>query len=813
MSDTQDLSFGSSGGQSDALKKFQLDPLTIKQKSDKAWGIDLAKKIDITVNGGNSSYFFSRNNRWRKNRNSANGRADMTKFVDLLQFNGKDNYINMNWQCIHIVNRIISGLVGRWMTRNEKIQVTATDSLSVKDKQEEYDQIEFIIDNRAKLEKLQAESGVQLIPDKDLPGDKEELKLWQAQFQRLPEEILYELGCNDVLASCGWFDVLKEKMLHDSAEVGFVGTYTWMDDTGVIHVEWVKPENAIYSYSSYPDFRDTSWRGRLTTYKISELRRKYGADFGGDLSEEDLFKLAVTAKEYQLYDQITWMNMWNVTFTRPYDEWNVDVLEFELKTVDTDVYTKTTTKKNKSTILRKGRPDKKEDNQEVIEDTKWNIYRGVYARLPQMLLEWGLKDNMIRPQDPKELGNAEFSYSFYMPQNFDMTNLAVPEKIEEPAEQMILARLRIQQLVMKMKPIGSLINWEAMQNIDYGLGDANKTIDVKKLYDQTGDLYYRGTDAEGRQIPVPVTELKASGFLEQLQGLIQLYQFHYQVLKDELGEDPNLIQQAAQPRVAVQNIETSQQQAEYATDYLYSAYTNCMADTARKISCLLNKSVIYGSAAYRGIVGKDDIDGRIFSTKVQFLPDAFAIQKFEALLQKAMDTAPELVLFLDPFQLMRIAKEDVKLAETVFRQGQKKMLLHQQATAAANQKQVIDGQIASAQAAEEGKRETEKQKGDIDIAKTKMAGDAQNRNSVISMATAWLTPKADGTLGSIPPEYKPLIQSVVDNIMVSAIAATEEQKAKIIAEMQAARDEQEQQMQQPMQGQQQMDMQQNQQVA
>jgi hypothetical protein len=50
--------------------------------------------------------------------------------------------------------------------------------------------------------------------------------------------------------------------------------------------------------------------------------------------------------------------------------------------------------------------------------------------------------------------------------------------------------------------------------------------------------------------------------------------------------------------------------------------------------------------------------------------------------------------------------------------------------------------------------------------------------------------------------------------MVSAIAATEEQKAKIIADMQAARGEQEQQQEQmPMQGQQQMDMQQNQQVA
>ena len=68
------------------------------------------------------------------------------------------------------------------------------------------------------------------------------------------------------------------------------------------------------------------------------------------------------------------------------------------------------------------------------------------------MLEWGLKKNMIRPQDPKEIGNAEFSYSFYMPQNYDMTTLAIPEKIQEPVDQMIAVCLRMQQLIAKMRP-------------------------------------------------------------------------------------------------------------------------------------------------------------------------------------------------------------------------------------------------------------------------------------------------------------------------------------------------------------------------
>ena len=777
------------------LKTFQLDKLTIKEKSDWNYGKRLAQYIDSTIRGGISSYFWVRNARWRTNRGYANGRVPMSKFQDLLEFNGKVNYLNINWQSINIVNRVVSGLVGRWMGRSEKIRVTATDSLSTKQKQEEFENLEFIIENRELLEKLQAESGVQLLPQgEQIPEDKEELKLWQSQFQRLPEEIQYELGCNDVLAANGWFDTLKEKMLHDSAETGFVATYTWMDDNGVIHVEWLKPENCFYSYSNYPDFRDTTWRGVIRTYKISELRRKYGTEFGGKISEEELWKMAQFSKEFQLYDNITWLTEWNVTFLRPYDEWNIDVIEFELKTVDSDDYTVVTTKKNKSTIVKKGRPEKPSENEKIISDTKWNIYRGVFCRPTNTMLEWGIKKNMIRPQDPKEIGNAEFSYTFYMVQNYDMTSLAVPEKIQEPVDQMIIARLKMQQLVAKMRPTGAAVNWDALQNIDYGLGDANKGIDVKKLYDQTGDIYYRGRDAEGNPVPVPITELSNSGFLSQLQGLILLYDKHYQILKDELGEDPNLISSALQPRVAVSNINTAEQVAQFATDYFYWAYTNCMADTAKKVASLLKTSVQYGSSVYREILKSDDVAGRIFNSRIQMLPDQYELSRFDAMLQQAMAASPDLVLFLDPFQIMRVAKEDVKLAEALFRRAQKKMIIYNQNKLAQNQEMTIQGQIQAAQVSEQEKRATKEQEGLMDIKRAQMTAEAQNRTAVLQMATAAYL-KSMETGMPIPAEIKPLVQAVMENVGLAAIVSTEEQKQAIAAQMQAAA-AQEQMMQQ-----------------
>lgn len=797
-------------GGGEALKAFQLTSDGVKDKSSKEWGRAIAKYIYTTCTTGLGGYYYNRNARYRKNRNYANGRLDIqAMFQDRFQFNGKQNFIALNWQTLLIVNRIISALVGRWMGRNEKIQITAIDSLSQKEKQEEYEKAEFILYNRQMLEKLQQESGIPLIAqDQFIPADKEELNLWQSQFQRLPEEILYELGCNDVLQQNGWFDVLKEKMLHDSAEVGFVGTYTWMDEEGVIHVKWVKPEDAIYSFSEYPDFRDTTWRGEMPSMKISELRKRYGKEFGGTLTENELWDIAQKCKEFQYYTNLTWTDTWYTAYLRPYDEWNLRSLHFELKTVDNEPYTITKTKTSGSTYTKKGYPttqsgkkrEKPLENQTVLEDTNWNIYSGVYLPEVDLLLDWKLKDNMIRPQDPKEIGNAEFSYSFYMYQNYQMRNLAVPEKIEAAVDGMILALLKMQQLIARMRPTGAAIDESALQNIDYGLGDAgNKDIDYKKLFDQTGDIYYRGIDAEGNRVPVPIQELANSGFLSQMNGLIQNYQFNYQILKDELGEDPNLISQALQPRVTAGNVEASQQQAEFATDYMYRAYSNCMADTARKISCLLKDSVKYGTDAYKNLISSEDVDNRIFTTRVQLLPTQYEVQRFDALMNQALATSPDLVMFIDPFNLTRVAREDVKLAELLFRQGQKKMLLYNMQMQQQNQEMTFKAQQESSITAEEEKRKTLQEQGNIEMMKTKMMGDSQNRSTVLSMVSN-LIQKQQETGASIPTQIQPLIDAVIENVMVSTVASTDEEKEQIMAKMQQAQMQQQMMAQQQAQG-------------
>jgi hypothetical protein len=746
------------------MKDFQLTT-DVPSKKDFAYGKRVAQNIYSTIYG-NQSYFWIRNNRFRKNRQIANGKIDMSVFLDRLEMNGKNNYVNINWKSIIIGNTIVSRLVGSWMNRREKVDVTAVDAISVAKKKEAEDEAEFIYQNKEILAQLQIESGVPIIPkDQFIAEDKDDLDRWTTEFNHLPEEIKYSMGVNNIFTANGWESVLKQRILHDSAEVGLLATHTDMNDDGEVIVQWIRPENTIYSYSDFADFRDTTYRGHISSMKISELRSRFGKGVAknGTLTEEQIFHIAQFSKEYQLTDKIKWMQDWNVAYLRPYDEWNIDLMNFEIRSLDSDGYTVTKTKKNGSTIIKKGKTEKIDDNQEYVEEKKWNIYKGVYCPMTQQMIEWGIKKNMIRPQDPKELGNAEFSYSFYMYDPYDMRNVAVPEKIEEPIEQMILARLKIQQMVAKMVPAGASIDVDALQELDLGLGDSVKPLDVQKIWEQTGKLYYRGRDAEGNAIPIPIRELANTGFAPQLQALIQLYQFHYQILTQELGDDPSLMQQAAQPRVTSANIEASRQLANNATDYMYDAYVSVMEETGKKIACLLNKSVTYGAKKYREILKEEEVKDRNFVAKVTMLPTDLEVAKLDAMMNNAITANPQLILYIDPFKIMRIAKENVQLAELYFRQGQKRFIKTEQEKAQSNSEQNAQIQQASMQAKAQGDAVLEDKK-------------TQAKQREIIIQGMFDLAKANI---QIPAELQPLVNELISSVEVPLTLQNDQMEKQI----------------------------------
>ena len=121
-----------------------------------------------------------------------------------------------------------------------------------------------------------------------------------------------------------------------------------------------------------------------------------------------------------------------------------------------------------------------------------------------------------------------------------------------------------------------------------------------------------------------------------------------------------------------------------------------------------------------------------------------------------------------------------------------------------NQQMTIQGQIDSAKSAEEEKRKTKESEMDIERERTKINADANNKTAIVNMVAGWLKPSADGAIGQVPPQYQPIVDAVMQNIAVSALAQTEEQKQMMVQKMQEAQMQQmaeqqqaQQQIQQP----------------
>lgn len=751
-----------------AIKAMALSP-DVKAKSELSFGKEVARAIQSTM-GGNTSYYFIRNQRFAKNRSMIAGRYDMTRFMDRLQMNGKFNYVNINWLPFHLVNTIVSRKVGAWMGRNEKIQVSAIDAESEKVKMKQYEDVEFYLEQKEKLEQLQQASGIPMIPQGNLPKDKDELDIWAKENNHTAAEIKYETGTNGLLSQEGLFDVVKEMLLHDSAGVGLVGLFTYMDEKGVIHNEYIKPENAIFSYSMFNDFRDTRWRGRIVSKKISDIRFKYGKEMNptkpNALTEEQLFELSQKCKEYQVPDKISWTSEWTYALLRPYDEWNIDCLEFAYKSLDSDGFKMKVTQSGTLIMDKAAKKFDASENKEYIPDDGWNMYWGVYIKDADQMLEWGLMENQIKAQDIKEIGNVEFPFSFYMYQNQDMRNVAIPEKVEKPFEQMTLILLQMEKLITTWKPPGAKVNVNSIRELDLGTANLYKPLDLEKHYRQTGIYYYTDRDAEDNIIGDPITEIANAGFAENAQGLMQMYQFWYQTLKDELGEDPNLAQQASTPRVTEGNIQTSIQQADNATDYMYDAYLYVMEEAARKTACLMHDSVSFGAKVYNHIIGEDEVENRVFATKVRMLPTEKEIAVLEGMLNQSIATNKDLVMYINPSKILRIAKEDVKLAEDYYYLGMKRMLQSQISQAQQNQEATFKAQYESA-----------KQKGEMDLEnlkeELKLKSDADketNKNKLKEIALTGVFQVMSSKEGNVQPEWKPVMQELIHNIMLPLFA-------------------------------------------
>jgi len=622
--------------------------LNIEGVTDAELGQKMARYIHSIVS---NEYFERRNVEISKNIKLSYGKQDMRDYMQFLNIDGKQSYVNLDWTPPMIAPKFMEVLIGGFMKRAEKPKCTAVDPVSVKRKKYDRDMAEFRM-LEPELTKMADEVLGKMKQRNDFePQSYDELDIFFNIDYRTPEEILMERGVSMVMHTNSWNDI-KRNLLCSIRDAGYGVTHTRADSDGSIIVEYINPIDYFSSYSEKNDLGDSAIMGHRKSMKIYELRKMY------NLSEEKVFEIAKTSKDCQNPYTFKWKNEYINPGSRPYDEYAIEVLFFEAKTVRPMYWVEKNKENRKYVEKKKGRPEGVGEDKLVIEKQMEVIYKGAFVTNANMLLEFAPNNRMIRPSNPKELSKAYFSYSVYMPNNIGMNNTPLAERISSSVRMITLTHMKIQQLIAKMRPAGIAVDISGLKEVDLGQGNI-KPLELQRIYDQTGNIYYNSVDEDGERKNIPMNELPNMGNVSQLQAAITVYNFYIGKIRDEVGINEYREGSSVNPKMGLGVLQSQIRESNNATDFIYDSYLEICEQTITKIGILLHDSVVYGGKAYREYFSNADLAGMYFDFKLEMLPDDVEKAYVESLINTAMQN--NLIDFDDAFKIRRI--DNVKLQE------------------------------------------------------------------------------------------------------------------------------------------------------
>ena len=758
------------------------------KKRSKEYGLKVAQGIFNSADRNSDGFYGRRYRIWKANREFSMGTNSMKEFMDLLRVEGNQTYINLDWSTIKIAPKFVEILLGSFMSRREKPIVKASDDMSFSIKEMEKQEAAFRMKNKEQILALEEQVGHQIESQKFMPEDEDDLALYFDLEYRLPEEILFETKIKKVLDEND-YGVLKRTLIRDVVDVNFAATKVHFDANHNIKIKRVKPENLIYNVFETDNGKDLGYIGEVKPMKISVIRKKYNLD------EETLFKLGQKAsRELKRSENLYWRDSYKYTEIRPYDDYSVLVFDFEVKTTDVEYTVKTENKfGNVLAIPKQGKPVAPEGQElagEVIESKMMNIYHGVWVCETEIMLEWNLTSNTIRPYNNGV--DAMFSYSVICPNANGSLIPSMIEKAMGPIRQMLVIRLKMQQLIALMKPDGFAVDIEGFSDVDLGLGNTIEPLKLMKIYDQTGRVYWNSKNDDGTAKAFPIQQLPNNGNVAQLNMLIGQYNFELDRLREEMGISEYRDGSSVPVKTGLGVMQSQIQASNSATEYIYDGFSTLIEETSEKVSMMLWDSVVFKASKYKEFEGYDlSLLDMTFDVKVQMLPDDKERAELNNLMMQALQAG--MLTYEQVFKIKNI--DDVKLAELYLSKSMKRAKKEAEETAQKNSQMNAQLQQQSAQQKMQQDAQLEQLSSQGKMAVNKTKGDSDRDLELIKFATNMYMESLK-TGQPLPDDIK----QMADSILGTAVQEKMQQKQQEQMQAQQAQQAQQEQQQQPQEG-------------
>ena len=529
------------------------DPLASpEEKTSKEYGLKYAKAIESQWGSMDdaSSVAGGRQRDFERNRDYANGTQDTSVYKQILSSldpnNGDGTLLNLDWAPVPIVPKFVKVVVNKVLSRKPYPSVEALDPVSLGEKDERRADIEFAIKNKDMFRRAQTLGITHDIDVTQLPDSTDEAEIFMDQNMKTNAEIAAQMGTALTLDWSDFDDTVYRRCVEDLVVCGMGVAKRRNDPNYGITVEYVDPSKFVHSYTEDPNMTDLVYGGHIKTISISELKRLAGSE----LTEEQYEKVAAGARNKSAndfskfntrsYDKVSGAMKYG------YDDYLIDVLDFEFKSVDCVYYESKESQFGNVGFYYKGAsykpPSESVYFREPYKMEVETIYGGSYILGAGFLYNYGQVSNI--PRNVHDLTKAKLTYSVACTNLRRMRPKSMVGSIIGFADQLQLTHLKIQQAIAKAKPDGIIVDIEGLENVQLGRGGELQPLQIQDIYEQTGVFYYRSKNPDGGFQNPPIRPLDNT--IRNIQQYVQLYNHYLTMIRDASGV--NEVMDASTPK-------------------------------------------------------------------------------------------------------------------------------------------------------------------------------------------------------------------------------------------------------------------------
>ena len=507
---------------------------TDAEKATDEFGLQVGQAIQYEWfrKDGTSCRYYGQWREFHRLRLYARGEQSVAKYKNELAVDGDLSYLNLDWTPVPIIPKFVDIVVNGMSERLFKVKVYAQDAMSQAKRNKYQEMVETQMAGKPVLQKIQELTGADpfmMDPD-ELPESDDELQLYMQLNYKPAIEIAEEEAINTVFDANHYEDT-RRRLDYDEMVLGIsVAKHEFLQGTGV-KISYVDPANMVYSYTEDPHFKDCFYWGEIKTVPLTEL---YKID--QSLTIEDLKEISQYSKGWYDYYNVARFYE-NSIFTQD----TCTLMYFNYKTTKKIVYKKKKLESGNTRVIEKDDSFNppiemmEEGNFEKIEKTIDVWYEGIMVMGTNILLQWRLSENMVRPKSATQ--HALPNYVACAPRMYKGAIESLVRRMIPFADLIQITHLKLQQVIARVVPDGVFIDADGLNEVDLGTGAAYNPEDALRLYFQTGSVIGRSytQDGEFNNARVPITQLTSNSGASKTQMLIGNYNHYMDMIRTVTG--------------------------------------------------------------------------------------------------------------------------------------------------------------------------------------------------------------------------------------------------------------------------------------